>query len=136
MGKLGITCYKTSLPCASVGIFINVRFRPCASVCIPCVCFCAMCISVHFGAPEAPRKLCRQPPKRIFEVFRGGKKVQNSFFRLLAKNEVSSKASLLEHFGCLEMLLKGPDHVRAPTRHKYVHPTGTRNGSQNPTPLQ
>ena len=94
-----------------------------------------------FGPPEAPRKLCRQSPKCSFKAFRGGKKVQNSFFRLLAKNEVSSKASLLEHFWCLEMLLKGPDHVRAPTKHKYVHPKahvcapkGTRNGSQNPIP--
>ena len=41
-----------------------------------------------FRAPETSRKLCRQPPRRIFEVFIGGKKVQNSFFRLLAKNEV------------------------------------------------
>ena len=83
-----------------------------------------------FGPPEAPRKFCRQPLKCSFDAFRGGKKVQNSFFRLLAKNEVSSKASILEHFCCLERLRKGPEHVRTPNRHEYVHLTGTRNSSQ------
>ena len=90
---------------------------------------------IIFRPPEASGKPRRQAPKCSFEASTGGKKVQKLVFWLLDKNDVWGKASLLEHFWCLEMLRKGPEHVQTPTGHKYVHPKAQQIEAKIPVPL-